>query len=139
MKREYLFLLSFTLLLVVAIGTTKIYDSLTKPDASADSVTANNTNEVVIPQLLTDDREDARTMVLLGTPPLQPKDHIDRWIPELHHESCMTCHAMPESTGAREVPDDHFYDNDRTKAVFRDNCIQCHGEQKDTKTAFNED
>lgn len=139
MKREYLFLLGFVLLLGISIGTTMIYETSKSTNEPVSTNTATNSEEVVIPQLLTDERENAATMVLIGTPPLQPADHIDRWIPELHHESCMTCHAMPETTGAREVPDDHFYENDRTQPVFRDNCVQCHGEQRDTKTAFNEE
>ncbi|MDQ0156696.1 nitrate reductase cytochrome c-type subunit [Robertmurraya andreesenii] len=137
MKKEYLFLLGFILVIGLAIGTAMIGKSneAAGEDAAKDSSTASQ--QVTIPQLESEGREDASTMVLLGTPPMQPADHIDRWNPEQRQDSCLLCHATPETTGAREIPENHYYDNDRTKAIFRDNCIQCHGQQNDTKSAFN--
>lgn len=135
MKKEFLYLLGFILVMTLAVGVSmigKFYD-VASGDGSVDE------GPLVIPQLESEGREDASTMVLIGTPPMQPADHIDRWNPEIQYESCMTCHATPDLTGAREIPEDHFYDNNRDNPIFRHNCIQCHGQQNDTKSAFNED
>ncbi|WP_077213353.1 nitrate reductase cytochrome c-type subunit [Bacillus dakarensis] len=136
MKKELMFLFAFVLVIGAAIGISALGNG-SESASSDDSVTAEATDIVEIPQLTSEEREDAATMVLLGAPPLQPSDHIDRWNPELRHESCLTCHASPETTGAREIPEDHYYDNNIDNPIFRDNCVQCHGQQNDTKTAFN--
>lgn len=136
MKKEYLFLLGFIVVLGLAIGTSMIGKSTETASEEAGSVASSN-ETLVVPQLTSDEREEAATMVLIGAPPMQPADHIDRWNPELRHESCLTCHATPEATGAREIPEDHYYDNNRDNPIFRDNCVQCHGQQNDTKSAFN--
>lgn len=137
MKKEFLFLLSFIVVIGLAIGTAMLGKS--NEEASGDATKVSNVanEQVTVPQLESDEREDAATMVLLGTPPMQPADHIDRWNPELRQDSCLTCHATPETTGAREIPEDHYYDNNRDNPIFRDNCVQCHGQQNDTKSAFN--
>lgn len=137
MKKELLYLLGFILVIGLAIGTSMIAKSTETASEEAESATASGEEQVVIPQLTSDEREDSATMVLLGAPPMQPADHIDRWNPELRHESCLTCHATPDTTGAREIPEDHYYDNNRDNPIFRDNCVQCHGQQNDTKSAFN--
>jgi len=134
-KKELLFLLGFVLILGFAIGTSLIGKTLEK--ASEEETAAVSKEQVVVPQLTSDEREEAATMVLLGAPPMQPADHIDRWNPELRHESCLACHATPEATGAKEIPENHFYENNRENPIFRDNCVQCHGQQNDTKSAFN--
>jgi len=138
-SKQVIFVLLFVLIVAAAIGAEKIRMSFSE-SASPDSNAPKTVAPTVIPQLNSEGREESATMVLLGAPPMQPADHIDRWNPDLHHESCMTCHATPETTGARTVPENHYYDEDRTAGkIFRDNCIQCHATQNDTKTAFNDE
>lgn len=94
-----------------------------------------------LPQL-NEERADAATMVLISAPPLSPPDHAGRWNPELGQESCLMCHEQPEATGAREIPIDHFEDEDRSKGIFgpRNSCITCHGlDTGDTRRGFNRD
>lgn len=90
---------------------------------------------VDLPQL-SGDTVDAATMVLISAPPMQPADHIDRWSPSAQHEGCMTCHETG-SGGAKQLPNNHFYENDPSNDLFRTYCVQCHGEQLDEKPAFN--
>lgn len=136
--KEIIFVLVFILIIGVAIGAEKIRTSFNDSESIV-AVTPNTATETVIPQLTDAGREESATMVLLGAPPMQPADHIDRWNPEMHHESCMTCHANP-ATGARTLPENHYYDNDRAAGrIFRDNCIQCHATQNDSKAAFNDE
>lgn len=135
MRREILYVVVFMLVVSVAIGSTKLLSTQT---ASTDEEVIQADEKVAIPQLTEDGREESATMVLLGAPPMQPADHIDRWNPEIHHESCMTCHAVPE-TGAPTPPANHFYDEDTKGTIFRDNCQQCHATQNDSKTAFNDE
>lgn len=130
-KKELIFMVFLVLILGVAVGTTFIIDG---PKVATTDGSEEQQN--VIPQLTTEDREDASTMVLLGAPPMQPADHIDRWNPELRTESCMTCHSNSE-TGAPRPPVNHYYEDNLNKPIFRDNCVQCHGEQNETNTAFN--
>ncbi|MBU8878370.1 nitrate reductase cytochrome c-type subunit [Bacillus sp. FJAT-29790] len=132
-RKEILFVVAFMLVVAVAIGTQKL-GSTEKASSEVPAVQANT----VIPQLTADGREESGTMVLLGAPPMQPADHIDRWNPDLHHESCMSCHAVP-ATGAPTPPTNHYYDDDIKGTIFRDNCQQCHATQNDTKTAFNDE
>jgi nitrate reductase cytochrome c-type subunit len=94
--------------------------------------------ESILVQLEEEGYPDAATMVLLGAPPTQPADHIDRWVPELRHQGCMTCHGSGASP-APTPPADHFYEEDQDGPIFRDNCIQCHATQNDKKAAFNSD
>ena len=137
-SKQIIFVLVFILIVGVAIGAEKIRTSFTD-SASPASDAPKTAVAKVIPQLENEGREESATMVLLGAPPMQPADHIERWNPELHHESCMTCHANP-ATGARTLPENHYYDNDRAAGrIFRDNCIQCHATQNDTKSAFNDE
>lgn len=131
-SRELIFLFAFILVLGSAILTTKL--SGTEESGSGESTAKSG---AVVAQLQEDGRENSATMVLLGAPPMQPASHIDRWIPEKRHESCMTCHANP-STGAPTPPKNHFYEDNINK-VFRDNCVQCHAQQNDSKTTFNEE
>lgn len=132
LSKEYVYVLGFILIVGLAIGVSKIGST-----EQASEELDGEAVEIVVPQLNSEEREDSATMVLIGAPPMQPADHIDRWIPEQRHESCLTCHATPETTGAREIPEDHYYDNNINNPIFRDNCIQCHGQQNDTKSAFN--
>ncbi|QED47852.1 nitrate reductase cytochrome c-type subunit [Cytobacillus dafuensis] len=133
-SKEILFVVAFILVVSVAIGSTKLYSTQT---TDTDVKSADTKEIVTVPQLTEEGREASATMVLLGAPPMQPADHIDRWNPELHHESCMTCHAVPE-TGAPTPPPNHFYDEDTKGTIFRDNCQQCHATQNDSKSAFND-
>lgn len=134
-SKEILFVVAFMLIISIAIGATKLS---TPQSSETDDQTPQKVETVSIPQLEEEGREASATMVLLGAPPMQPADHIDRWNPEIHHESCMTCHAVPE-TGAPTPPANHYYDEDTKGTIFRDNCQQCHATQNDSKTAFNEE
>lgn len=94
-----------------------------------------NERKVELPQL-SGETVDAATMVLISAPPMQPEDHVSRWSPSAQHDGCMTCHGSG-SGGAKQLPNNHFYDNDPSKSLFRTYCVQCHGEQLDEKPAFN--
>jgi nitrate reductase cytochrome c-type subunit len=118
--------------LSVAIMTQKF--SNTTETASSEVEIASAKTELI--QLTEKGRQDAVTMGLIGAPPMQPKDHKDRWNPELHHQSCLACHSKPE-TGAPTPPKDHYYDDNTKGNVFRDNCIQCHAQQNASNPAFN--
>lgn len=132
-EKEIGFVVAFLLILLVAIGTTKLFS--TSETVSNSPKTAID-QPLVVTQLEEEGRESSATMVLVGAPPMQPNDHIDRWNPELHHESCMACHGNT-ATGAPTPPKNHFYNEDTNDKIFRDNCQQCHATQIDTKTAFN--
>lgn len=132
--KELIFVVAFVLVLGSAILTSK----LTIPDKETAQVASEAKPALIITQLEEEGREKSATMVLQGAPPMQPVSHIDRWNPELHHESCMACHAN-KSTGAPTPPKNHFYEDDIKNKVFRDNCVQCHAQQNDSKTAFNEE
>jgi nitrate reductase (cytochrome), electron transfer subunit len=133
-SKELIFLVAFVIVLGSAILTSK----MTTPDKESAKVTSAAKTALVITQLQEEGRESSSTMVLQGAPPMQPASHIDRWNPDLHHESCMACHANP-STGAPTPPKNHFYEDNVKNKVFRDNCIQCHAQQNDSKSAFNEE
>lgn len=133
--KELLFVAAFVVVIVVAMAASKLYNSTETAGTDGKATDA----PLVITQLNEEGRESSATMVLVGAPPMQPADHIDRWNPELRTDSCMSCHAQPDSTGAKAVPADHFINNEAGGKIFRDNCIQCHGQQNDTKTAFNEE
>lgn len=134
-SKELIFILAF----IFVLGSAILSSKLTLPNGdSSKEATAVAEAAVVIPQLEEEGREKAATMVLQGAPPMQPESHIDRWNPELHHESCMACHGN-ESTGAPTPPKNHFYDDDIKNKVFRDNCVQCHAQQNDSKSAFNDE
>lgn len=132
--KELGFLAAFVIVLLVAIGSYKMFS--TTETASTTPKTNNDNGAVVIPQLEEEGRQKSATMVLVGAPPMQPADHIDRWNPAQHQESCMMCHNNPD-TGAPTPPVNHFYNEDIKDKVFRDNCQQCHATQNDSKTAFN--
>lgn len=134
-SKELVFLLAFVSILGIAIFASSL--SMPEPEKSSTSVDATGSPEKSLIQLNEEGRENAATMVLLGAPPMQPASHIDRWKPELRQESCMACHGN-KSTGAPTPPDNHFYKEDIKNKVFRDNCVQCHAQQNDTKAAFNE-
>lgn len=131
--KELIFVIAFAFVIFSAVGISKLSETSesasTAPKSSVDQ-------PLVVTQLEEEGREKSATMVLVGAPPMQPADHIDRWIPEQHHESCMACHKNP-ATGAPTPPDNHFYNDDSKDKIFRDNCQQCHATQNDTKTAFN--
>jgi nitrate reductase (cytochrome), electron transfer subunit len=131
--KELGFVAAFVVILFLAIGTSALFNSSEKTTTIPQS---NEDDALVITQLEEEGREKAATMVLVDSPPMQPSDHIDRWNPEMHHESCMACHSNP-ATGAPTPPENHFYNEDIKDKVFRDNCQQCHATQNDTKTAFN--
>lgn len=137
--KELYFVLSFLLVVIVAVACTPSglsQKATEKTDAAPPTETAAAT-ATTVPQLESDGREDSATMVLLNTPPVQPADHKDFWKEDLRQDSCLVCHATPE-TGAPTPPADHYYDNQQGGTIFRDSCIQCHATQNDTKSAFNE-
>lgn len=130
--KELVYLLAFIVVISVAVGSTLLHESF----QSASSTESSSQTPPLLVQLTEEGRENAATMGLLNVPPMQPVTHVGRWNPELHHESCLACHGKA-GTGAPTPPADHFYDNDPKGTVFRDNCVQCHAQQNDTKTAFN--
>lgn len=135
--KELGFVLVFLLVLVVAVACTPSGTSekaTEKTDAAPPTETAAATTTV--PQLESEGREDSATMVLLNAPPVLPADHNNFWQEELRQDSCLVCHATPD-TGAPTPPADHYYDNQQGGTIFRDSCIQCHATQNDTKPAFN--
>jgi nitrate reductase cytochrome c-type subunit len=127
--KELSFLGLFILVLIAAIGSSKLYT------ASQEAVVPKTQTAGLI-QLNEDGRQDAATMQLISPPPTQPADHINRWNPELRHESCLACHGV-EGTGAPTPSKNHFYEENTKGKIFRDNCIQCHVTQNDKKPAFN--
>lgn len=131
--KELGFLVAFTLVLLFALGTSKLFS---QTETATTTLKTIEDQPLVVTQLEDVGREKSATMVLLGAPPMQPADHIERWNPELHHESCMACHSNP-ATGAPTPPVNHFYNEDTKDKIFRDNCQQCHATQNDTKSAFN--
>ena len=132
-EKGILYIFGFIIVLAAAIGATKMQWDLGSTK-TASTVKA----KPVLVQLTEKGRPDAETMGLLNAPPLQPATHVDRWNPKLHQDSCLACHGKPD-TGAPTPTAGHFYDNDTKGKVFRDNCIQCHAQQNETKTktAFN--
>jgi nitrate reductase (cytochrome), electron transfer subunit len=138
MKKEWIFLLSFILVIGVAIGTSMLGKSseTTSSEPTGESAT-NETSEVVVTQLSSDERADSATMVLVGSPPVLPDDHASFWNPEIGYDSCMVCHNTPE-TGAPTPTPEHYYEDNIDKGIFRDYCIQCHVTQESTQSAFND-
>lgn len=126
---ELAYLGLFFVVLLSAIGVTKLAETRPTPVA-----TASQGTELV--QLSEKGRQSAATMQLISPPPTQPADHIARWNPELRQESCLACHGKA-GTGAPTPSKNHFYDEDQKGKIFRDNCIQCHVTQNDKKPAFN--
>lgn len=126
--KELLFIFAFVLVVSAAIAGTKWQSSF----ESASSDLKVNSPSTGLIQLSEEGRQDAATMGLLNAPPMQHVTHVDRWNPELHQESCLACHGK-EGTGAPTPPEDHFYDSNPKGEVFRDNCVQCHAQQNDTK------
>ncbi|MFS1516025.1 nitrate reductase cytochrome c-type subunit [Cytobacillus sp. Hm23] len=136
MKKRNLLLFVISVLVFSLIGCSN--DTADPVQQTEPEVTEEPVVETVtLPQLSSDDREDAASMVLQGAPPMQPDDHIDRWNPELRYESCTACHGN-EATGAPTPPADHYVDDKIGNPIYRDNCIQCHATQNDTKPAFNQ-
>jgi nitrate reductase (cytochrome), electron transfer subunit len=132
-EKELGFLVAFALVLFFAIGTSKLFT--TSSEIASTTSDSSEDQPLIVTQLEEEGREKSATMVLVGSPPMQPSDHIERWNPDLHHESCMACHSNPTS-GAPTPPKNHFYNEDMKDKIFRDNCQQCHATQNDTKTAF---
>lgn len=128
-EKGIVYIVAFVLVITLAIGATKLQGSLNA--APSETVTAGAKVQVV--QLEEKGRPDATTMTLLNAPPLQPASHVDRWNPEAHQDSCLACHGKSE-TGAPTPTDVHYYDNDTKGKIFRDNCVQCHAQQNETKT-----
>lgn len=135
-SKGIIFIVAFIIIVAAAIGSEKLRTSHSESSGSESAVAQDQPN-TALPQLEGKDREQSATMGLIGAPPMQPADHIDRWNPEIHHESCMTCHAVP-STGAPTPPVNHYYDENINGKIFRDNCQQCHATQNDSKAAFND-
>lgn len=129
--RNLIPIVGFIIVMAIAIGVS----GPTHQD-TATEVQHEEETKLTLPQLEKEGRPDAATMEVIGAAPMQPKFHQGFWDRELRQDSCLACHANPDS-GAPTPPSDHYYDNDVTKAILRDSCIQCHAEQKDTKPAFN--
>ncbi|MFZ7943145.1 MULTISPECIES: nitrate reductase cytochrome c-type subunit [Bacillaceae] len=127
-EKGILFILGFIIVLTAAIGATKLQWSLVSTETAAVVST-----QPALVQLTEKGRPDSETMGLVSAPPLQPATHVDRWNPKAHQDSCLACHGKPD-TGAPTPTAVHFYDNDTKGKVFRDNCIQCHAQQNETKT-----
>ncbi|WP_102345612.1 nitrate reductase cytochrome c-type subunit [Bacillus sp. Marseille-P3661] len=135
--KELLYVLAFLLVIITAVGCSQ---TGTSEDAAPEEVPATEKPQAVtaetVPQLDTEGREQSSTMVLLNAPPTMPNDHGSFWNGELRQESCLVCHATPE-TGAPQPTADHYYNSEPGGEIFRDSCIQCHATQNDTKPAFN--
>jgi nitrate reductase (cytochrome), electron transfer subunit len=131
--KELVFVIAFAFVLFSAVGISKLS---TSTETASTTPKLNVDQPLVVTQLEEEGREKSATMVLVGAPPMQPADHIERWNPEQHHQSCMACHSNP-ATGAPTPPENHFYNDDTKDKIYRDNCQQCHATQNDTKTAFN--
>ncbi len=146
MKKQNYFLFAVSvgiLIFSIVIGIARFKDFESTPNVAqnqeqSQESTVKQPDTIEVPQL-NEERADAATMVLITAPPLQPLDHQDRWNPELLHQSCLVCHENA-ATGAREIPIDHYTDQDRKKGIFgpRSVCITCHAQQSgDMKPAFN--
>lgn len=147
-SNHFIFAIAIAMLLFsVVVGVMLFNESGTIPATQPKQEQQNNSNDKpkeqakgsYIPQL-NEERADAATMVLISAPTLQPADHVGRWNHDIGQDSCLMCHAQSEATGAREIPIDHFNDQDRSKGIFgaRNQCITCHGlESGETKPAFN--
>jgi nitrate reductase (cytochrome), electron transfer subunit len=138
-SNNFLFSLSLAILIVaivLGVGELMNLQRETGTEPKQEQPEKQPTKKIDIPQL-NEERADAATMVLISAPPLQPLDHIDRWKPELLHQSCLMCH---ETDAAREIPISHYTDQDRSKGIFgpRSVCITCHAQQSgDMRPAFN--
>ncbi|GAX89797.1 nitrate reductase cytochrome c-type subunit [Effusibacillus lacus] len=141
-KKQFFIAMAGALVMVLAFIGFAPKDS-DKPAAdqsagqsNAQQAVSKEKSPLQFPQLKDSGRGDAATMQLIGSPPMQPKDHIDRWIPEQHEKSCLACHGVKE-TGAPTPPPNHWYEEKQGGKIFRDYCIQCHAQQNDSKPAFN--
>ncbi|SEN24618.1 Nitrate reductase cytochrome c-type subunit (NapB) [Mesobacillus persicus] len=126
-NKRLLYIGLFIVVFIAAVSVTVFFDEVGE---------TTEAEKPTLIQLEEEGRPDAATMGLVGVPPTKPADHIDRWVPELRHEGCLTCHQVGAS-GAPKPPEDHYIDGNQDGQIFRDNCIQCHATQNDQKTAFN--
>ncbi len=129
-SKKLLYIGLFIFVFALAIVVTVVVDGGTRREASSQPENSS------LVQLEEDGRPNAETMGLVGAPPMKPADHIDRWVPELRHQGCLTCHQNGAS-GAPKPTADHYYQENQDGQIFRDNCIQCHADQSGQKTAFN--
>jgi nitrate reductase (cytochrome), electron transfer subunit len=129
-SKKLLYIGLFIFVFVLAVVVTVVVDG------GAGSEVSSQAEKTILVQLEEEGRPDAETMGLDGAPPMKPADHIDRWVPELRHQGCLTCHQNGAS-GAPKPTADHYYQEDQDGQIFRDNCIQCHADQTIQKTAFN--
>ncbi|WNF38106.1 nitrate reductase cytochrome c-type subunit [Bacillaceae bacterium IKA-2] len=147
MKKSNYFLFAAAIAILIfasVIGVSLISDSSKetaqpKQEKEQEPKQEQPATAINLPQL-TEERADAATMGLISAPTLQPVDHLGRWNPQLGKDSCLMCHQDSAATGAREIPIDHFVDEDRSEGIFgpRNQCITCHGlDSGDTKPAFN--
>ncbi|OIJ15763.1 hypothetical protein BKP35_01875 [Anaerobacillus arseniciselenatis] len=141
MKKQNYFLFAVSLAIVIfaiVVGVSLFNNSGSETAQSPQSTAGQqSTQQANVPQL-NEERADAATMVLISAPTLQPADHAGRWDPKIKGDSCLMCHAQ----GAREIPIDHFVDEDRNKGIVgeRFTCVTCHGlDTGDPKPAFNRD
>ena len=130
----------------VVVGVALFNDSssetvaVPKQETPKQEPAKQSAKNVDIPQLK-QERAEAATMVLISAPTLQPVDHAGRWDSKTKGASCLMCHENAEAMGAREIPIDHFVDEDRAKGIFgpRYVCITCHGlDTGETKASFND-
>lgn len=132
--RALLYIVSFTLVVVVAVVSGNAYQTAVTGGHEEEAVDQGQESES-LPQLETEEPEDAATMKIMGTPPMMPDFHKGFWDSVKRHESCISCHGNSES--APTLPADHYNNNTVEEGISRDSCIQCHATQNDTKPAFN--
>lgn len=123
MKKKNLFiLLGVGVILVGIIITVLIVGNFKSVNDDKSS------KEDAVPQLDSDKREDADTMVLLNSPPVMPSDHEMFWN-NMDYKDCLTCHG-DSNTGVVQPSAIHYKNGDVSKGEFKDTqCIQCHATQ----------
>lgn len=65
-----------------------------------------------------------------GLPALLPADHEGR-LATMTGADCFVCHEDPGSSGAQEMPEDHYVDGSRDSGAIdslRNQCGTCHGQ-----------
>jgi nitrate reductase (cytochrome), electron transfer subunit len=129
-SKKLLYIGLFIFVFALAIGVTVVVDG------GNGSKVGSEQDSPILVQLEEEGRPDAETMGLVGAPPMKPANHIDRWVPELRHQGCLTCHQNVAS-GAPKPTADHYYFENQDGEIFRDNCIQCHAYQSGQQTVFN--
>lgn len=134
MKKQQYWVWLVVALLVVVLGIA-LFIGL------SDTAGDKEGEEVEIPQLVSGEREDADTMVLVDAPPVMPSDHARFWSNMgADYTGCMSCHGDSDTSAPEPTPSQHFVDGDAAKGVFKDpQCIQCHATQPYTRAVESEE